>query len=270
MSLTDRSTHFEFGANWRQYAKTVDRARIDSAVEGLRKLFPEGLHGKTFLDIGCGSGLHALAALSLGAESVLAIDVDENSVSTTSNMLTTYAPNANWRAEIISVLDATPESFGLFDVVYSWGVLHHTGHMWRAIERAAAMVKPGGDFAIAIYAKTAFDIPWKIEKRIYKSAPLAVQWLFRQLYMTAWLASHVGRGNNPIGVLRDYHLSRGMNFTHDAHDWLGGYPYETASVEQLRSFFLGLGFQEVRAFPLPKTIGLFGSGCHELVFRAYR
>ena len=181
MDLTDRKAHFEFGANWRDYAKTVDKSRIDSAVAGMSKLFPEGLAGKTFLDIGCGSGLHSLAALMLGAAKVVATDIDENSVGTTRDMLQKYAASQNWEAKLLSIFDATPDNLGKFDVVYSWGVLHHTGKMWNAIERAAAFVAGGGQFALAIYAKTPFDLPWKIEKRIYSSAPMRSVLYFKEI-----------------------------------------------------------------------------------------
>src|ERR1700682_6555006 len=103
MGLTERDSHCEFGENWSNYAKTIDRNRIDSAVAGLKKLFPEGLAGKTFLDIGCGSGVHSLAALSLGASSVLATDIDENSVSTTRQILSRRFPDERWAAKGISV-----------------------------------------------------------------------------------------------------------------------------------------------------------------------
>lgn len=266
MPLTDRETHFEFGQNWRDYAKTVDKARIDSAIDGVRKLFPEGLDGKTFLDIGCDSGLHSLAALSLGAASVLAIDIDENSVATTREMLSTYAPDADWRVEIVSVLDANPETLGTFDVVYSWGALHHTGDMWRAIEKAASFVIPSGQFALAIYARTTFDVPWKIEKRIYKSAPAGVQWLLRQTFIGALMAARLARGKNPMVLFRGP-LKRGMNLSHDVHDWMGGYPYETATADELEIRITALGFSSIRSFPIAGAIGLFGSGCHELVFQ---
>lgn len=175
MDLIERKAHFEFGENWKSYARKIDQSRIDSAVEGLQKLFPEGLAGKSFLDIGCGSGLHSLAALKLGAASVLAIDLDENSVETTKRLLSEFSPHSNWRAAVVSIFDATPQDLGTFDVVYSWGVLHHTGDMWRAIERASALVRPGGLFAIAIYAATAFDAMWTAEKRFYARAPRPVQ-----------------------------------------------------------------------------------------------
>jgi 2-polyprenyl-6-hydroxyphenyl methylase/3-demethylubiquinone-9 3-methyltransferase len=267
MSLTDRDTHFEFGENWKNYSRIIDRKRIDAAVEGMKRLFPDGLAGKSFLDIGSGSGLHSLAALSLGATPVTAIDLDENSVATTRETLERYAPGRNWSVKIVSVFDAAPDTIGDFDVVYSWGVLHHTGHMWRAIECAAGLVNPGGRLAIAIYSATKFDGFWKIEKRIYRRLPSPVQRGIRAMYMAALLARHAATGRNPVSLVRNYSEQRGMNFSHDAHDWLGGYPYETATAAELRERVCGMGFVEQRAFPLPATLGLFGAGCHEFVFQ---
>jgi SAM-dependent methyltransferase len=264
LNLTDRKTHFEFGANWQDYAKMVDKTRIDGAIAGLQKLFPDGLSGKAFLDIGCGSGLHSLAAISLGAASVLAIDIDENSVSATRGLLTEFVPDGPWEAKILSVLDVS--DIGGFDVVYSWGVLHHTGAMWRAIEKAASFVKPGGVFALAIYAKTSFDGAWKLEKRMYKSAPAPAQWTMRQLFISALIAAKLVRGKNPMSLFSEP-IARGMNLSNDVHDWLGGYPYETASIEELTSRISDMGFRCVRTFPVAVSAGgLFGSGCHEIVF----
>jgi cyclopropane fatty-acyl-phospholipid synthase-like methyltransferase len=266
MNLLERKSHFEFGENWKAYSKKIDQRRIDFAIEGLIKLFPEGLVGKTFLDIGCGSGLHSLAALKLGAASVLAIDLDENSVETTKQLLTQFSPHANWKASVVSIFDTSPQALGTFDIVYSWGVLHHTGDMWRAIEQATALVKPGGCLAIAIYAATAFDSLWKIEKRVYAHAPRPLQWLIRQIYMGALLARKALLGQNPIAYVRDYSRSRGMHFSHDAHDWLGGYPYETARAGELSARICARGFAELRSFVMPDAVGLFGTGCSEFIF----
>ncbi len=264
--LTDRRTHFEFGQNWREYSKTVDQTRINSAIDGLRKLFPDGLSGKTVVDIGCGSGLHALAALSLGAASVVALDIDENSVATTRELLTEHARAPNWRADIVSVFDASTDTLGTSDVVYSWGVLHHTGDMWRAIEKAASFVNPGGQFALAIYAKTPMDGFWKAEKRVYASAPAAVQWVLRHAFVGTHMLVNMLRGKDPLELFRTA-PKRGMNRWHDLHDWMGGYPYETASIEELRQRICAFGFSEERSFPVPPALGLFGTGNHELVFR---
>jgi cyclopropane fatty-acyl-phospholipid synthase-like methyltransferase len=267
MNLLERKAHFEFGENWKAYAKKIDQRRIDSAVEGVQKLFPEGLAGKSFLDIGCGSGLHSLAATKLGAASVMAIDLDENSVETTRQLLSEFSPHPNWRAAVVSIFDAAPQNLGTFDVVYSWGVLHHTGAMWRAIERAGALVAPEGQFAIAIYAATAFDSMWTAEKRFYAHAPRPVQWGIRQVYMAVLLARMASLGQNPVAFVRNYLQSRGMHFSHDVHDWLGGFPYETAEADELIARVGANGFTLQRSFLIPRTRGLLGTGCNELVFR---
>lgn len=266
MSLTDRETHFEFGENWRDYAKTIDIQRIKSAISGMQRLFPDNLSGKAFMDIGCGSGLHSLAALSLGASSVLAVDIDENSVATTHDVLSKHFPSARWTAQLASVFDMTVEQFGTFDVVYSWGVLHHTGDMWSAIETAAKLVKPGGQFALAIYAATRLDPVWRIEKRIYSNWPKALQWLVRQIFVGALMSAQALRGRNPISLVTRAR-ARGMNFSHDVHDWLGGYPYQSATADELHDRICAMGFTEERSFRIPPAFGLFGSGCHEFVFR---
>lgn len=268
MSLTNRESHFEFGENWRSYSKTINQERVDAAVEGVKRLFPGGLAGKTFLDIGCGSGLHSLAALSLGAASVLAIDIDENSVSTTHALLSDRAASSRWDTKTASIFDVSTDELGQFDVVYSWGVLHHTGDMWRAIECAVKFVSLGGQFAIAIYSATACDNVWKAEKKFYASAPKFIQWTIRQAYIATLLTARTLRSReNPLSYLRTYRRKRGMNFSHDVHDWLGGYPYETATAAEIHGRVCNMDFTELRSFRLPRSFGLFGSGCHEFVFQ---
>jgi len=263
--LKDRKSHFEFGENWRDYAETIDARRVEGAIEGLRRLFPSGLFGKTFLDVGCGSGLHSLAALRLGSAFVLATDIDENSVSTTRGVLLGHFPEARWTPRQISVFDMTPEEIGTFDVVYSWGVLHHTGDMWLAIEKAARLVRPGGQFALALYAATTLDPVWRDEKRIYAKAPKVLQWMARQAFIGALFSAQLLRGRNPITFLTRAR-ARGMNFSHDVHDWLGGYPYESAKAEEVHDRICRLGFAEERSFRIAPSSGIFGASCHEFVF----
>jgi 2-polyprenyl-3-methyl-5-hydroxy-6-metoxy-1,4-benzoquinol methylase len=164
MNLVERSSHFEFGENWKDYSKSIDKTRVDQAVAGIQKLFPEGINGKTFLDIGSGSGLHSLAALMLGAKSVTSIDIDENSIEATRALLTSHAPGQPWTAEVVSVFNVPKDMNKKYDIVYSWGVLHHTGDMWQAIERASELVKDGGQFCLAIYASTRSERFWINEK----------------------------------------------------------------------------------------------------------
>lgn len=266
MDLTDRASHFEFGQNWASYSKLIDESRLAMAYENVRALAGD-LRGKTFLDIGSGSGLFSLSALRLGASRVLAIDIDENSVATTQSVLTTNAPPGSWEAQRISVFDLSPETHGEFDVVYSWGVLHHTGDMWTAIGKAAAMVKPGGMFAFALYEKTPICGFWKKEKQFYTKAPRAVQNLLRSIYYAIYVGGLTLAGRNPLKRLREI-SPRGMDIKHDVHDWMGGYPYESTTPEEVESFMMRLGFSAVAQKPVKiHALGILGSGCSEYVYQ---
>jgi 2-polyprenyl-6-hydroxyphenyl methylase/3-demethylubiquinone-9 3-methyltransferase len=253
------SEAFAFGENWADFAAHVTPERLAAARAGLQRLIPE-IAGRTFLDIGCGSGLHARVALDLGAAQVLAIDVDAQSAATARKLL-----GDDPRAEVrtCSVFDVN----GSFDAVYSWGVLHHTGAMWKAIRHAAGLVAPGGVLAIAIYARTPLCGFWKTEKRFYAHAPRPVQAVVRTAFMGAILAYTAARGRNPVRHVREYGRTRGMRFTNDAHDWLGGHPYESASFEEVASFLRRLGLEEVRSFPVPVGTGVLGTPCNEFVYR---
>lgn len=266
--LLDVSTHFRFGENWAQYSKLVDDRRIADATDSVRRLVGD-LAGKSFLDVGSGSGLFSLGALRLGAKEVLALDIDEDSVATTRKQLS-KEPSTNWSAERISVFDLPNKVRKKFDVVYSWGVLHHTGAMWRAVDTASRMVKPGGLFAISLYEKTPFCPAWRQEKRLYRKLPKPVQALFRGVYLTAWGAGLMVKGHNPRRRLREGN-ERGMDVVRDIHDWMGGYPYESASPAEVLPFMKERGFEHVETVPFrPPLRGLFGSGCTEYVFRKIR
>src|SRR5215470_11421910 len=107
---TDVSTHYEFGANWARFAGTISERAIAEARNGLERLFPDGeIKGRRFLDIGCGSGLHSLAALRMGAVDVLAVDIDPGSVATTDALLQQHEPGGPWRTRVESVLDMQAE-----------------------------------------------------------------------------------------------------------------------------------------------------------------
>ncbi len=275
---TQLDAHFAFGQNWADYSKSIDEAKIAKACEALTRLVGADLSGKAFLDIGCGSGIHALAALRLGAASVTAVDIDPNSVSTTRKVLSTFAPDRTWRAEVVSVLSDDFAKIGTFDVVYSWGVLHHTGDMNRAVANAAKAVKAGGIFCIALYAKTPLCGFWKLEKRIYsrssKRAQAALRGCF-YVWLTGLETPRLARRSlqalmrGRVYDVRGYfqQRDRGMNFYHDVHDWLGGYPYESATPEEVEFHVSRLGFRTKQTHVLPGyPHGLQGSGCNEYIF----
>ena len=269
---TTLESHFAFGENWADFAQLIDEDRLRAATDGLLRLLAgRDLKNKRFLDIGCGSGLHSLAALTLGASEVFAIDLDPRSVDTTRSLLARHAPDSRYRVDEVSVFDLEPNQVGQFDVVYSWGVLHHTGDMLNAIRRAAAMVKNDGSFLVALYRRTWLCGFWKVEKRWYSRASERAQSWASRLYtalfaMGLWATGRTLRGYDAECAKK----ARGMNVKHDTHDWLGGYPYESISSGDVDALMRELGFTPCKSFVregLISRVGIFGSGCDEYHYR---
>lgn len=259
-------SHFTFGRNWKSFVRVVDDERIAGAQEGMARLFPGGeLEGSSFLDIGCGSGLSSLAAARMGAAPIVGVDVDADSVDASRSLLARHLPATAYTLSVRSVFDMRAED-GAYDIVYSWGVLHHTGDMWRALSIAAGLVKPRGLFAIALYRKTRLCGFWKVEKRIYARSPRAVQRIIEWAYMSVVYLTGLLRGKSPSRRREEYG-ARGMDWRHDVPDWLGGHPYESTSPAEVEAFMAARGFALVRSFTRPGGLGLTGSGCDEYVFR---
>jgi 2-polyprenyl-6-hydroxyphenyl methylase/3-demethylubiquinone-9 3-methyltransferase len=265
---TELSDHFRFGENWQSFAREVDADRIAQAERGLAKLIaPLDLAGKSFLDVGCGSGLSMLAALRLGAASVHGVDLDPASVEAARGLLTHNAPGRSWSVEVRSVFDLDPAA-KRYDIVYSWGVLHHTGAMWRAVDCAASMVAPGGVFVLALYHRTPFCGLWRVEKRIYAHGPRWLQSAIRGVYKAAYVTALTLRGRSARRYIADYSRNRGMKWHHDVHDWLGGYPYESVLPAEVSNHLMPRGFAMERVFEnCAGTVGLFGTGCDEFLAR---
>jgi 2-polyprenyl-6-hydroxyphenyl methylase/3-demethylubiquinone-9 3-methyltransferase len=253
--------HFAFGDNWAAYSRLIDEQKISRAIEGMTRLVSaDRLHGSRFLDIGCGSGLHALAAARLGVSEIVAIDIDPQSVTTTKNTLARFNAACPFRVETKSILDVTSDTYGAFDVVYSWGVLHHTGNLAAALKRASALVAPGGLFVFALYRRTYLDWFWRIEKRWYARAKPRSQKIAARIYDIGFRVACRAVGKS----LSD--MARGMDYWHDVHDWLGGYPYESILSDEVEAALSREGLARIKEFSRAKELGLFGSGCDEYVY----
>lgn len=255
---------FGFGANWERFLHHLNAERIREAEQSLQRMLAmPSLQGLRFLDAGCGSGLFSLAARRLGA-TVHSFDFDPQSVACTGALRERWAAEhgepvneEQWRVEEGSVLDARYlEGLGHFDIVYSWGVLHHTGDQWTAIDNVSRLVRSGGRLFIAIYNDQGFISRWwTVVKRLYNGNRIArwlliaaytpyfigLRWVYRQL---------TGRG--PV--------ERGMSLWYDMLDWLGGYPFQVAKPEQVLRFVRARGF-ELREMT---TAGRTGA-CNEFV-----
>jgi len=254
---------FEFGKNWQSFLSTLTEEKIKIAENSITEMLGfDNLEGKRVVDIGSGSGLFSLAARRLGAD-VQSFDFDPESVNCTKNLCLHYYPNDNrWRVERGSVLDNNYlNKLGRFDIVYSWGVLHHTGDMWRALENIIPLVKQKGSLFISIYNDQSWlsKFWWNIKKFYCSSfiGKVVVSSIYIPAFFLVTFVESIIRREN---LFSKYKVKRGMSITHDWFDWLGGYPFETAKVEDIVYFYKNKGFV------LEKITTTNGSGVNQFVF----
>lgn len=261
---------FGFGQNWCRYLHLLDEDRIRTAQHSLLDLLGmRTLAGKTFLDVGSGSGLFSLAARRSGAQ-VHSFDFDPASVACANNLKVRYfSSDEDWTTQEGSILDqATVQALPSSDIVYSWGVLHHTGSMWQALRNVVVPVKPGGLLCIALYNDQGWLSKfWTGVKQIYCSGPMGrilTIATFFPYFVLAGLISDLRKGTQPLKRYSEYKKQRGMSVVHDWFDWLGGYPFEVAKPRDVITFYERLGFRL-------KTLKECGSnGCNEFVFERQR
>jgi SAM-dependent methyltransferase len=230
---------FAFGKNWRRF---IDADLTDERVEIAQRHLLEflgatDLRGRRMIDIGCGSGIHSLAAIKAGASCVVSFDYDPESVAATLQLRGRHGSPAHWRVEQGSILDrAYVAGLGQFDLVYAWGVLHHTGDLWTAFQNAVALVADGGVFYLALYAaEVARPSPefWLAIKRRYNAGGAATRFAIEAWYAARTIAGLIRRGRNPISYIAGYKRSRGMAFLTDVRDWVGGWPMEYSTVAEV-------------------------------------
>lgn len=243
--MTNR-VDFCFGKNWQEFLRGFDEERLRIAESSLLDFMrQENLEGKSFIDIGCGSGLFSYAAFRLGARPVVSFDVDPLCVRCCTALRERAGNPADWEVLEGSILDeAFLSTLGSFDIVYSWGVLHHTGRMWEAIEKSSGLVQPGGHYYIALYNKILrrdgtrawVHSFWTAVKKLHNAHPVIGAYVLEPPALAAYLIIVMLRGENPVTHVRNYKSHRGMSWRTDATDWLGGYPYEFATVEEVFTF----------------------------------
>ncbi len=225
---------FSFGRNWQKYLDSMPETAVERTVQYVRDWLGD-LKGLTLLDIGSGSGLTALAAHRLGA-TVRTFDADPASVAATERLA-----GGKWENGAGSILDKDfVASLGTFDVVSSWGVLHHTGDVWTAIDNAASLVRPGGRLWIALYTRTHAERRSLRTKRMYNVSPDVVKRVWRGAYGIAKLGKATLRRD--FHPMRRYQEERGMSWWRDTEDWLGGLPYQPVGPGEVLARLRPSGF----------------------------
>ncbi len=239
---SEKSARFGFGKNWKTFLSDLDEGRVNLAKESIVEFTGfENLKDKSLIDVGCGSGLFSYSAFLLGAERIVSFDFDKDSVEATRALWEKAGKPSHWKIEQGSVLDIEYiESLGTFDIVYSWGVLHHTGSMWEAIRNAARLVAPRGLFYIALYNRVdggrGSNFWLGVKRRYVQGSTLTKRCIEYAYLFVYYILAPLMRFQNPLRMMREYRGNRGMDYWCDIVDWVGGYPYEYATVEEVFGF----------------------------------
>jgi SAM-dependent methyltransferase len=249
---------FAFGKNWTKFLEVLNEDRIAAATKSLQDMLAmQSLAGKTFVDIGCGSGLSSLAARRLGAK-VHSFDYDPQSVACTAELRRRYFPaDGEWIVEEGSVLDEDYlRRLKAFDIVYSWGVLHHTGAMWQALANIFDLVAPGGLLFVALYNRQPIASRyWAFVKRTYN------RHAFSRPFFVAIHSIYPVFPSVMLRWLRNRKVPRGMSVWYDLLDWLGGYPFEVSRPDEIVNFYKARGFRLRTVKDVGRRLG-----CNEYVF----
>jgi len=271
--MSNTAKTFRFGDNWRAFLQhSFDEQTLEAAKARTCELLQiQSLEGLTFLDIGCGSGLFSYVAFLLGASSITSVDVDPACAECCQHLRSVAGDPPNWRILQGSILDdcfigTLPRA----DVVYSWGVLHHTGDMWRAIRNAASLVEPGGSYAIAIYNRVEYGTfrgwrgshRWLKVKQLYNRSGRPTKRLMELMLAAKSVLAMLLQLRNPVAGLRAHKNNRGMNWWFDHVDWLGGLPYEFASAGEIFNFCHNECGMQLERMHTTSFLGL-----HEFLFR---
>jgi len=223
----------------------------------------ENISGKTFLDIGFGQGLSLLNATTLGAKTV-GCDINPKCKEVLELNKQKYPALKDTTIPVVvgsitekETVERIKTYNNKFDIVHSWGVLHHTGKMWKSIDICSDLVNNNGELIISIYNKHWSSASWKLIKWFYNISPQFIRWfMIKIFYLIIMIAKFLVTMQNPLKK------ERGMNFYYDIIDWIGGYPYEYATLDEITDYICKKGYVLIS-----KKKAQVPTGCNEFIFR---
>jgi SAM-dependent methyltransferase len=227
-----------FGRQWNRY--DVARPEEDEATFQVKTgVSPQDLAGRLVFDAGCGGGRYARLVGSHGARVIAA---DLSSAVAKAAELCASLPNAFVvQADLLDL----PLAEGVFDLVYSIGVLHHTPDPRRAFHEIARRVKPGGRLAVWLYRRNIPPQEW------LNSGLRAVT-----TRLPARVLEPLCAGLGAVGSIPVFNrtLNKLANFSNhrdwtlricDNFDWYAPHYQSHHSLDELKSWFVEEGFNDV-------------------------
>lgn len=206
------------------FRENVDRILVEELLCVEREWF----QGRTVLDAGCGIGRWTLGLLRLGCR-VLSVDASAHALEAVQSGMRELAPDAVREGRLetrqVDLLDLPADLRARrFDLVYSFGVLHHTGDTRRALGQIAPLVSDDGLLFLYLYGSRSVDLTKRMALAAlrYGLAPLPFSWKARAL-----------------AVLR-----RGRD-THQSFDTFSPLINDTYEHETVEGWLRDLGFPDV-------------------------
>ena len=254
---------FSFGKNWSKFISRAEDSSYIDAFNSLKKLISHTSISKgSFLDIGSGSGLFSMSAVKLGFN-VTSFDLDLDSVNATKLTKKKFFPNqSTWKIYKGSILDNNFLKKILknqkFEIVYSWGVLHHTGDLQTSLKNSIQLVKKNGYLILAIYNDQGlFSNYWLIVKKMYN-----YNFIFKLLIIILHAPYFLFFIPIIKIFLKKEFDNRGMKIWYNYLDWIGGYPFQTSKPSDLINFVQNQNFKLVY-----KNLVGTKLGCNEFIFK---
>ena len=208
------------------------RAQATSFVTRFTALPAEWFRGKRAIDAGCGNGRYSWALCRLGA-AVLSLDQSEHGLRQTADVCREFPAHRTMKVDLLQPVPISERA----DLVWSFGVLHHTGDTYRAFRHIAPLVAPGGYLFMMIYGEPRpYAIDDFIEVNEYAS------WGRRTANLELPAKLEAIRAGMAAGELRMV----GEEFVNGYFDAISPPINDLHTFEEVESWLLEAGFTDIR------------------------